>query len=200
MILVIDNYDSFTFNLVEYIQKLGAEVVVVRNDQVSLDGIEEMDPDYILISPGPGNPDSAGICLKVVQKFHKNIPILGVCLGHQVIAQAFGGVIKKAIQPMHGKISFIDHDQSEIFGDIPSPFQVTRYHSLVVDESTLPPCLEISAKSNDGEIMAIRHKQYKVSGVQFHPEAVLTEHGLQILENFFLTSIDCRGTSTWKQN
>ncbi|WP_338469729.1 aminodeoxychorismate/anthranilate synthase component II [Niallia sp. XMNu-256] len=185
MILLIDNYDSFTFNLVQYIKKIGEEVEVIRNDQVSLDDIEKRKPDHLLISPGPGTPDTAGICLDIVHRFHQEIPILGVCLGHQVIAQAFGGKVRKASKPMHGKISIMDHDQSQIFEGIASPCQITRYHSLVVDESTLPDCLEISAKSEDGEIMALRHKDYKVEGVQFHPEAILTENGLQIIQNFF---------------
>ena len=185
LILIIDNYDSFTFNLVQYIQEIGEEVVVLRNDQVSLEDIREMKPDYILISPGSGNPDTAGICLDVVKTFYQEIPILGVCLGQQIIAQAFGGLVRKATQPMHGKTSYINHDTKQIFKDIPSPFQVTRYHSLVVDESTFPDCLEISAKSDDGEIMAIRHKNYKVEAVQFHPEAILTENGLQMVRNFF---------------
>ncbi|MFK9093507.1 anthranilate synthase component II [Bacillus salipaludis] len=185
MILVIDNYDSFTFNLVQYIRTIGEEVVVIRNDKLSLKNIEEMQPDHLLISPGPGNPDSAGLCLQIVKRFYKDIPILGVCLGHQIIAQAFGGMIKKALKPMHGKISFISHDQNGVFRDIPSPFQVTRYHSLIVEESILPSCLEISARSADGEIMAIRHKDYKVEGVQFHPESILTQNGLQLIQNFF---------------
>jgi len=185
LILVIDNFDSFTFNLVQYIQEIGEEVVVLRNDQVSLEDIREMKPDYILISPGPGNPDTAGICLDVVKTFYQEIPILGVCLGQQIIAQVFGGLVRKATQPMHGKTSYINHDTKQIFKDIPSPFKVTRYHSLVVDESTFPECLEISAKSDDGEIMAIRHKKYKVEAVQFHPEAILTENGLQMVRNFF---------------
>lgn len=185
MILVIDNYDSFTFNLVQYIKNIGEEVTVIRNDQLTLEDISSMKPDFILISPGPGNPDTAGICLDVVKRFYNEIPILGVCLGHQIIAQAFGGVVKKATKPMHGKISSIDHDERNIFDDIPSPLEVTRYHSLVVDEETLPSCLEISAKSEDGEIMAIRHKQYKVEGVQFHPESILTESGQQMIRNFF---------------
>ncbi|WP_428912578.1 anthranilate synthase component II [Niallia sp. Krafla_26] len=185
MILVIDNYDSFTFNLVQYIKKIGEDVVVLRNNEVSLKDIEALKPDHILISPGPGNPNSAGLCLDIVKKFHEYIPILGVCLGHQIIAQAFGGIVRKAHKPMHGKISLLYHDESHIFDCIPSPIQATRYHSLVVDESTLPNCLEISAKSEDGQIMAIRHKTFRVEGVQFHPEAILTEHGLQLIENFF---------------
>jgi len=185
VILVIDNYDSFTFNLVQYMKVIGEEIIVLRNDQVSLRGIQELKPDFILISPGPGNPNTAGVCLDVVKNFYQDIPILGVCLGHQIIAQAFGGIIKKAAKPMHGKVSNINHDQRQIFKDIPSPLQVTRYHSLVVDEATFPNCLEISAKSDDGVIMAIRHKKFKIEGVQFHPEAILTENGLQLLRNFF---------------
>ncbi len=185
MILLIDNYDSFTFNLVQYVQKIGEEVIVLRNDQVTIENIENLKPDHLLISPGPGNPNTAGICLDVVNTFYQRIPILGVCLGHQIIAQAFGGIVRKASQPMHGKISQIDHDQTQIFHEIPSPLQVTRYHSLVVDEETLPDCLEISAKSEDGDIMAIRHKEFNVEGVQFHPEAILTENGLNMIQNFF---------------
>jgi para-aminobenzoate synthetase component II len=185
VILIIDNYDSFTFNLVQYIKKIGEKVIVIRNDQLSLKDIEEMKPDHILLSPGPGNPDTAGICLDVVKRFYKEIPLLGVCLGHQIIAQAFGGMIKKARQPMHGKTSLIIHDEAHIFQDIASPLQVARYHSLVVDDSTLPPCLEVSARTEAGEIMALRHRQYKVEAVQFHPEAILTEKGLQMLQNFF---------------
>jgi para-aminobenzoate synthetase component 2 len=185
LILVIDNFDSFTFNLVQYVQEIGEEVIVLRNNQVSLKEITDMNPDYILISPGPGNPDTAGICLDVVKNFHQEIPILGVCLGHQIIAQAFGGIVKKASKPMHGKISLINHDQNEIFQDIPSPLPVTRYHSLVVDEPSFPSCLEISARTTDGEIMAIRHKKFKVEGVQFHPESILTESGMRMVRNFF---------------
>ncbi|MDN4493526.1 anthranilate synthase component II [Ureibacillus aquaedulcis] len=185
MILVIDNYDSFTFNLVQYIQSVGEEVVVVRNDKISLEDIKEMQPDSILLSPGPGNPDTAGICLSIVKKFHQEIPILGVCLGHQIIAQAFGGKVHRASKPMHGKVEVIIHDGKHIFRNIPSPAPVTRYHSLIVDESSLPSCLEVSAKTEDNEIMAIRHKQFPLEGVQFHPEAILTENGLQMIQNFF---------------
>lgn len=186
MILVIDNYDSFTFNLVQYLRKLGEEVLVKRNDQVSLATITALNPDYILLSPGPGNPNTAGICLEVVKEFHQSIPILGVCLGQQIIAQAFGGQVKKASQPMHGKTSKITHDQNGVFRGLPSSLQVARYHSLVVDEATLPSCLEITARTEDGEIMAIRHTQYNVEAVQFHPEAILTEYGLDMLRNFFV--------------
>ncbi|HWL12885.1 MAG TPA: aminodeoxychorismate/anthranilate synthase component II [Ureibacillus sp.] len=185
MILVIDNYDSFTYNLVQYIQTVGEKVVVVRNDELTIADIGEMEPDYILLSPGPGNPDTAGICLNIVKEFHKEIPILGVCLGHQIIAQAFGATVHKAKMPMHGKVDEIIHDEKCIFTDIPSPAPVTRYHSLIVDEATLPSCLEISAKTKNGEIMGIRHRQFQVEGVQFHPEAILTENGLQMIQNFF---------------
>jgi anthranilate synthase/aminodeoxychorismate synthase-like glutamine amidotransferase len=183
---MIDNYDSFTYNLVQYIRKIGEEVVVIRNDQLTLETIEIMQPDSILISPGPGNPNTAGLCLDVVKRFHQEIPILGVCLGQQIIAQAFGGNIIKAAKPMHGKISSIRHDKCGVFTGLPSPFQVTRYHSLIVEESSLPSCLKISARSEDGEIMALRHKEYKVEGVQFHPESILTENGMDMLRNFFI--------------
>lgn len=185
MILVIDNYDSFTFNLVQYIRELGEEVVVKRNDQVSIKEIADLKPDHILISPGPGNPDTAGLSLDIVNEFYRTIPILGVCLGQQTIAQAFGGKVKKAMMPMHGKTSSISHDHQGVFSGLPSPLQVARYHSLIVEESSLPRCLEVSARSEDGEIMAIRHKHFKVEGVQFHPEAILTEYGLTMLANFF---------------
>ncbi|RTR34100.1 aminodeoxychorismate/anthranilate synthase component II [Robertmurraya yapensis] len=185
MILVIDNYDSFTYNLVQYIQQIGEEIAIVRNDQVTVEDIERLQPDAILLSPGPGNPRTAGICLDVVKRFHQETPILGVCLGHQIIAEAFGGIVKKAMQPMHGKVSNIEHDQNGVFANIPSPLQVTRYHSLVVDKSSLPFCLEITAQSNDGEIMGIRHNKFQVEGVQFHPEAILTDYGLRMVQNFF---------------
>lgn len=184
LILVIDNYDSFTFNLVQYIQSVDEEVHVVRNNEVTLKDIKEMQPNSILLSPGPGNPDTAGICLDVVKEFHQEIPILGVCLGHQIIAQAFGGKVHKANMPMHGKVDLIHHDGKQIFQDIPSPARVTRYHSLIVDEGTMPTCLQVSAKTENGEIMAIRHIDYPIEGVQFHPEAILTENGLQMIQNF----------------
>lgn len=190
VILVIDNYDSFTYNLVQYIQLIGEELVIVRNDQVTLEEIQLLQPEAILLSPGPGNPQSAGICLDIVTRFHQVIPILGVCLGHQIIAEAFGAIVKKANQPMHGKVSQIEHDQQGVFANIPSRLQVTRYHSLVVDKNSLPSYLEITAQSEDGEIMGIRHKQYRVEGVQFHPEAILTEQGLQMIQNFFKKDIE----------
>lgn len=185
MILVIDNYDSFTYNLVQYIQQIGEEIAIVRNDQVTVEDIERLQPDSILLSPGPGNPRTAGICLDVVKRFHQETPILGVCLGHQIIAEAFGGIVKKARQPVHGKVSNIEHDHNGVYANIPSPLQVTRYHSLVVDKNSLPSSLGITAQSEDGEIMGIRHKQYRVEGVQFHPEAILTDYGLEMVQNFF---------------
>lgn len=188
MILIIDNYDSFTFNLVQYIRELGKKVIVKRNDQISIEDIKEMQPTHILLSPGPGNPNGAGICLDVVKTFQQQIPILGVCLGHQIIAQAFGGRVTKALRPMHGKTTMIDHDGKGIFQNTPNPLRVARYHSLIVDDPSLPNCFQISAITKDGEIMAIRHKEFQIEGVQFHPEAILTENGLEILANFFLNN------------
>ncbi|MCM3237535.1 aminodeoxychorismate/anthranilate synthase component II [Heyndrickxia oleronia] len=185
MILVIDNYDSFTYNLVQYIRQIGIEVKIVRNDQIEIGEIEQLNPEFLLLSPGPGNPDHAGICIEVVKHFFHKIPILGVCLGHQVIAQAFGGKIIKAKRPMHGKTSFITHDGKSIFAGLENSFKVTRYHSLIVEEKSLSQDLDITAKSEDGEIMGIRHRQYKVEGIQFHPEAILTENGLKMIQNFF---------------
>jgi len=186
LILVIDNYDSFTYNLVQYIQTVGHEIVVRRNDQFSIEQIKQFAPDYIVLSPGPGNPNTAGICLELVKKFYRDIPILGVCLGHQIIAQALGGTVKKAKVPMHGKTSKIEHDGQSIFYNLPCPTEVARYHSLIVDDATLPDCFDITAKTTEGEIMAIRHKTYKVEGVQFHPEAILTNMGLKMVQNFFI--------------
>ena len=187
MILVIDNYDSFTFNLVQYIKQFEKEVLVVRNNRIDIDEIKRLEPDYILISPGPGNPDEAGISLEIIKEFHKTIPILGVCLGHQTIAQFFGAKIRKAASPMHGKVSLINHDKRTIFNKIPNPVSVTRYHSLIVDPETLPDCLEVSAVTDTNEIMAIRHKVYKVEGMQFHPESIMTDYGMEMLKHFFLT-------------
>ncbi|MGE7664612.1 anthranilate synthase component II [Ureibacillus composti] len=189
MILLIDNYDSFTYNLVQYIRNIGEELVVFRNDQITLEQISEINPDYIVLSPGPGNPSTAGICLKVVERFYQEIPIFGVCLGQQIIAEAFGGIVKKAKQPMHGKTSMITHDKRSVFDGLPSPLKVTRYHSLVVDEATLPSCLVVTARTEDGEIMALRHSDYPVEGVQFHPESIMTENGLQMMRNFFQNTI-----------
>ncbi|PYS87688.1 MAG: anthranilate/aminodeoxychorismate synthase component II [Acidobacteria bacterium] len=188
MLLIIDNYDSFTYNLVQYLGELGAEMRVVRNDEVSVDAIEnELKPEKILISPGPGTPDGAGISLGVIERFAERIPILGVCLGHQAIGQYFGGRVVRGPQPVHGKPVNITHDGKTIFNDIPQNFAAGRYHSLVVDRETVPECLEISASSPDGLIMAMRHKELPVEGVQFHPESILTEHGKHLLSNFLRT-------------
>lgn len=182
---MIDNYDSFTFNLVQYIQQLGENIIVKKNNEITIDEIKSMRPTAIILSPGPGNPNQAGISLSVVEQFYKSIPILGVCLGHQVIGQFFGGKIVKAKQPMHGKTSSINHDGKTIFKGLKNPLKVTRYHSLIIQKSSLPNCLQISACSEDKEIMAIRHKVYPIEGVQFHPESILTECGLNLLQNFF---------------
>ncbi|GAA3411702.1 aminodeoxychorismate/anthranilate synthase component II [Paenibacillus hodogayensis] len=184
MILVIDNYDSFTYNLVQYLGEIGQEVVVRRNDEIDLNGIEALKPDRILISPGPCTPNEAGISLALIDHFKGKVPILGVCLGHQAIGQAFGGDVIRAEKLMHGKTSDIYHDGKTIFEGIPSPYTATRYHSLIVRRETLPDCLEISAETKDGEIMGLRHKQYPIEGVQFHPESIITDHGLTLLRNF----------------
>lgn len=184
MILIIDNYDSFTYNLVQYLGELGAQVEVRRNDQTTPSEIERMAPERIVISPGPKTPSEAGICLNVIERFSGKVPILGVCLGHQAIGQAFGGRVVRAPQIMHGKTSPITHDGKTVFSGLPNPFPATRYHSLIVEGSSLPPCLEISATTSDGVIMGLRHKEWKVEGVQFHPESVLTAAGKQLLRNF----------------
>lgn len=183
MILLIDNYDSFTYNLAQYLGELGYQVEVRRNDAVTLDEIEGMRPDQIVISPGPGTPDDAGISLDLIKHFYREIPILGVCLGHQAIGQAFGGKVVRARQIMHGKVSPVEHNQQGIFQNLPSPLTATRYHSLIVQEP-LPDCLEITARGKDAEVMALRHKEYPVVGVQFHPESILTEYGHEMLRNF----------------
>jgi anthranilate synthase/aminodeoxychorismate synthase-like glutamine amidotransferase len=185
MILMIDNYDSFTYNVVQYLGILGVEVKVVRNDALSLEDIAKMAPQAIVISPGPCTPNEAGISVDVVRRFSGQIPILGVCLGHQSIAHAFGATVHRAGRIMHGKTSPIVHHGSGVFADIPSPFAATRYHSLSVDRDTLPPELIVTATaSDDGEVMGLMHTQHPTWGVQFHPEAILTEHGLQLLGNF----------------
>ena len=184
MILVIDNYDSFTYNLVQYLGELGQELVVHRNDQITLDGIERMNPDHIVISPGPCTPDQAGISVDTIRYFAGRIPLLGVCLGHQSIAQAFGGRVIRAPVPVHGKTSEIAHDNRTVYLGLPSPFIATRYHSLIVEEATLPDCLEVSARTPDGMIMGIRHRAHPVDGVQFHPESILTAVGKNLLRNF----------------
>ena len=184
MILVIDNYDSFTYNLVQYLGELGADPVVVRNDQTTVEAIERQAPERIVISPGPKTPSEAGICLDAITAFAGRIPILGVCLGHQAIGQAFGGKVIRAPELMHGKTSEIQHDGKTIFEGLPNPFSATRYHSLIVERETLPDCLEVSASTSGRLIMGLRHKQMKVEGVQFHPESVLTDAGKQLLGNF----------------
>ncbi len=184
MLLMIDNYDSFTYNLVQYFAELGADVLVYRNDEISVEQIAEMNPDQLVVSPGPCTPTEAGISVAAIQRFAGKIPILGVCLGHQSIGQAFGGKIIHAKQLMHGKTSLIHHHGNSVFTGLPSPFTATRYHSLVIERATLPDCLEITAWTDDGEIMGVRHKTLAVHGVQFHPESILTEHGHAMLKNF----------------
>jgi anthranilate synthase/aminodeoxychorismate synthase-like glutamine amidotransferase len=184
MILMIDNYDSFTYNLVQYIGQLGGAVVVHRNDKISLDEIRRMKPDAIVLSPGPCTPKQAGICIEVIKQLYATIPILGVCLGHQAIGYAFGAEVVRADRIMHGKTSQITNDGRTIFQGLPNPFVAGRYHSLIVERNSLPDCLEISAETEQGEIMGIRHKEYPVEGIQFHPESVLTPNGKRILKNF----------------
>ncbi|NOY60095.1 MAG: aminodeoxychorismate/anthranilate synthase component II [Calditrichaeota bacterium] len=184
MVLVIDNYDSFTYNLVQYIGSLGKKVLVRRNDEIDLEEIARINPDQIVISPGPGYPMEAGKSLDIIKNFFKKIPILGVCLGHQCIAEAMNGKVVPADTLMHGKSSTVHHDGKGLFGDVQNPFPAGRYHSLVVEKRSLPDCLEISATTDDGTIMGIRHKNYPVEGVQFHPESILTGEGMRIIENF----------------
>jgi anthranilate synthase component 2 len=184
MVLVIDNYDSFTYNLVQYLGELGAEVTVIRNDEVSVDEIERMHPAKIVISPGPCSPNEAGISLETIRRLGGKVPILGVCLGHQAIGQAYGGRVLHAKTLMHGKTSPIHHTAAGVFRGVPSPFTATRYHSLAVERAGLPDCLEVTAWTADGEIMGLRHRTLAVEGVQFHPESVLTEHGHAMLKNF----------------
>ena len=184
MILVIDNYDSFTYNLVQYLGELGAEVVVYRNDAITVEGIRELQPERLLISPGPGTPDTAGVTLEAIRAFADHMPILGVCLGHQAIGQAFGGKVVRAPYLMHGKMSEICHDSATVFRGLPYRFRATRYHSLIVEKASLPDTLEVSATTPDGIIMGLRHRDLPVEGVQFHPESVMTEHGKSLLENF----------------
>jgi len=184
MILVLDNYDSFTYNLVQYLGELGARMRVARNDALSADDVEALAPEGIVISPGPGNPDGAGISLELIRRFHTRVPILGVCLGHQAIGQAFGGTVARAQRQMHGKTSPIMHDGHGVFRGLPPGFEATRYHSLVVLEAGLPADLEITARADDGEIMGLRHRRYPVEGVQFHPESILTSQGKALLANF----------------
>jgi anthranilate synthase component 2 len=184
MLLMIDNYDSFTYNLVQYLGELGADVEVRRNDAISLDEVEALAPAQIVISPGPCTPSEAGISVALIERFAGRTPILGVCLGHQAIGQAFGGRIVRAKQVMHGKLSAIAHDGRGVFAGIPTPFQATRYHSLAIEPASVPESLAVTARTDDGEIMGVRHREYAVEGVQFHPEAILTEHGKRMLGNF----------------
>ena len=188
MLLMIDNYDSFTYNLVQYFGELGEDVAVFRNDKISIAKIERLAPKKIVISPGPGRPDSAGISNELLRVFKGTIPILGVCLGHQCIGEVFGGTIIRAQQLMHGKISYIKHDHKNLFAGLPDNFAATRYHSLVVERETLPGCLEIAAWSEDNEIMGLRHRDYCIEGIQFHPESILTVVGKDLLKNFLQMS------------
>lgn len=196
MILMIDNYDSFVYNLVQYLGELGEDIRVFRNDKITIPHIEDLRPDHIIISPGPCTPNEAGISLQLIQHFKGKIPIMGVCLGHQAIGQAFGGDVVRAPRLMHGKTSQVFHDGKGVFAGLKNPLTATRYHSLIVKKETLPACLEISAETDAGEIMGIRHKEYAIEGVQFHPESILTEAGHAMLENFL--SLDLNWTSKKK--
>ncbi len=187
MLVMIDNYDSFTYNLVQYLGEIGEDIKVFRNDKITVKDIDALHPERIVISPGPGTPENAGISIEVIQHFSQKtpaIPLLGVCLGHQAIAVAFGGAIKPADRLMHGKTSMILHDGRKIFSDLPNPFEATRYHSLIVDAESLPDCLELTAKTEEGEIMGMRHRELPIEGVQFHPESILTRMGMDLLRNF----------------
>ncbi|MDD2903266.1 MAG: aminodeoxychorismate/anthranilate synthase component II [Syntrophales bacterium] len=186
MLVMIDNYDSFTYNLVQYFGQLGVEAVVHRNDQIDLEGLERLQPTRLVISPGPCSPKEAGISMAAISHFAGRIPILGVCLGHQAIGAAFGGEVIRAPRLMHGKTSLIYHDGKDIFQGIPSPFEATRYHSLIVKRDNLPDCLKVSAQTAVGEIMGLRHQQFAIFGVQFHPESILTAEGINILRNFLM--------------
>ena len=184
MLLMIDNYDSFTYNLVQYFGELGADIKVFRNDELTIGQIRKMKPERIVISPGPGRPESAGISVDIINEMAGELPILGVCLGHQCIGYAYGGKIIRAKSLMHGKTSKIQHDNKELYKGIENPFEATRYHSLVIERKSLPKCLEVTAQTNDNEIMGVRHKTYPLWGVQYHPESILTSAGKKILENF----------------
>ncbi|HEX9861267.1 MAG TPA: aminodeoxychorismate/anthranilate synthase component II [Nitrospirota bacterium] len=184
MLLMIDNYDSFTYNLVQYLGELGEELKVYRNDKITIPEIAAMRPEGIIISPGPCTPKEAGVSVDVIKEFAGKVPLLGVCLGHQSIGEAFGGDVVRADRLMHGKTSMIYHDGRTIFHGLPNPFEATRYHSLIIKRDTLPACLEISAETSEGEIMGVRHKEYFIEGVQFHPESILTKPGMDLLRNF----------------
>jgi para-aminobenzoate synthetase component II len=187
-VVVVDNYDSFTYNLVQYVETLGGECDVRLNDRVTVAQISALRPDGVLLSPGPGNPDDAGVTLELIAQLSGQLPIFGVCLGHQAIGQAFGGNVIRAPELMHGKTSGILHDGRNLFRGLPSPFQATRYHSLIVEEASFPAALEVTARTQKGEIMGLRHRELAVEGVQFHPESILTDHGLRMIENW-LTSL-----------
>jgi anthranilate synthase component 2 len=193
MIALIDNYDSFTYNLAQYLGELGAEVKVFRNDEISVDQVAALAPSHVVLSPGPGTPDDAGITLSLIGRLAGSVPLLGVCLGHQAIGQAFGGKVVRAGRVMHGKVSRIRHDGGGVFTGVPDEFVATRYHSLVVERESLPACLGVTAQSEDGEIMGLRHRSLAVEGVQFHPEALLTEHGHRMLQNFLEGNATGRG-------
>lgn len=186
MILMIDNYDSFVYNLVHYLNRLNEEVKIVRNDAITIEEIRTLNPEIIVISPGPCTPDEAGVSKAVVEELDDEFPILGICLGHQTLGQVYGGCVIKAIRPVHGKVHPIDHLNKGVFTGLKRPLKVTRYHSLVVEKETLPECLEVTAWTSEGEIMGLRHKEKMVEGVQFHPEAILTEEGLDLLKNFLI--------------
>jgi anthranilate synthase/aminodeoxychorismate synthase-like glutamine amidotransferase len=187
-VLVIDNYDSFTYNLVQYLGELGADPLVHRHDALTLGQIVELDPDAVLISPGPGTPDDAGLSNEVITAFAGRRPVLGVCLGHQCIGQVFGGTVGRAPHVMHGKTSLIHHDGRGVFAGLPNPLEATRYHSLIVDRASIPPVLEISAETDDGIVMALRHREHAIEGVQFHPESILTVSGHDLLRNFLASA------------
>lgn len=184
MILIIDNYDSFTYNLYQYFEEMGFHCNVSRNDEISLENIEQLKPEAIVISPGPGNPSSAGISIEVIKKFAGKIPILGVCLGHQAIGEVFGGKVIRAKRQIHGKTSNIFHKNKSIYKNMPNPFIGVRYHSLIVEKESLPDCLETTCETEDGTIMGFRHKKYSVEGIQFHPESIMTQDGKKLLKNF----------------
>lgn len=189
MIVVIDNYDSFTYNLVQYLGQLGAEVRVFRNDELTVDQADKLQPSHLLISPGPCTPNEAGVSCSIIERLGARIPTLGVCLGHQCIGQVYGGRVVRAERPMHGKTSLIHHTGRGVLAGIPSPFEAVRYHSLLVERASLPDCLEITAETEEGEIMGLQHRVYPVFGVQFHPESILTQHGMDILKNFLHMSV-----------
>lgn len=192
MILMIDNYDSFVYNLVQFLEELGEEILVKRNDEITIEEIESINPEIIVLSPGPCSPKESGICVDIVNNFKGKKPILGICLGHQIIGHAFGASIVKANQPVHGKVHSIKHTNKGVFKNLKNPLNVTRYHSLIIDEKTLPDEIEITAKTIDDEIMGIKCKNYNIEGVQFHPEAILSEQGHDILKNFINKSRECK--------